>query len=175
LGVGGLAVALALQDTLSNFFAGFYVSVAGQIRVGDFIQLDSGQQGYITDIGWRSTTLRQRGNNLVVIPNNKLAQSIVTNYSLPEQRLVASVKILITYKAKTAEVERILQTVTQEDIPGMLRQPAPAVLLSDFLENNQEFTISCSVTSIEDQFRVQHQLRLRAMKALADAGVSVRP
>ena len=83
LGVGGLAVALALQDTLSNLFAGFYVSVARQIRIGDFVKIDAGQSGYVQDIGWRSTTLRDLGGSLIFIPNNKLAQSIVTNYNLP--------------------------------------------------------------------------------------------
>ena len=56
LGVGGLAVALALQDTLSNLFGGFYVAVAGQVRLGDYIKLNTGEEGYVTDIGWRCTT-----------------------------------------------------------------------------------------------------------------------
>lgn len=75
LGVGGLAVALALQDTLSNLFAGFYVSVAGQVRVGDYVKLDSGQEGYVTDISWRSTILRALPNNLIVVPNAGTRQS----------------------------------------------------------------------------------------------------
>jgi small-conductance mechanosensitive channel len=62
LGVGGLAVALALQDTLSNLFAGFYISLAGQIRIGDYVKLDSGEEGYVTDISWRSTTIRALAN-----------------------------------------------------------------------------------------------------------------
>ena len=72
LGVGGLAVALALQDTLSNLFAGFYVSVSGLVRIDDYIRLNTGEEGYITDINWRCTTMRTRFNNLVVIPNSKL-------------------------------------------------------------------------------------------------------
>ncbi len=83
LGVGGIAVALALQDTLANLFAGFYVSLAGQLRVGDYIKLDSGGEGYITDITWRSTTIRALQNNLIIVPNAKLAQAIVANYHLP--------------------------------------------------------------------------------------------
>src|SRR3569833_1052274 len=70
LGVGGIAVALALQDTLSNLFAGFYVSVSGLVRIGDYIRLNTKEEGYITDINWRCTTMRTRMNNLVVIPNN---------------------------------------------------------------------------------------------------------
>jgi len=58
LGVGGLAVALALQDTLSNLFAGFHVAMAGHVRLGDYIKLNTGEEGYVTDIGWRSATMR---------------------------------------------------------------------------------------------------------------------
>ena len=91
LGVGGLAVALALQDTLSNLFAGFYVSVSGLVRIGDYIKLNTGEEGYVADINWRCTTMRTRFNNLVVIPNNKLGQAIYTNYFLPDGRMVASI------------------------------------------------------------------------------------
>ena len=86
LGVGGLAVALALQDTLSNLFAGFYVAIARQVRLNDYIKLNTGEEGYVTDITWRSTTIRTLGNNLIIIPNSKLAQAVVTNYYLPEKR-----------------------------------------------------------------------------------------
>ena len=74
LGVGGIAVALALQDTLSNLFAGFYVSISGLVRIGDYIKLNTGEEGYITDINWRCTMMRGVTNNLVVIPNSKLGQ-----------------------------------------------------------------------------------------------------
>ena len=97
LGVGGLAVALALQDTLSNLFAGFYVSVARQIRIGDFVKIDAGQSGYVQDIGWRSTTLRELSGNLIFIPNNKLSQSIVTNYYLPERRVGIGITVPVAY------------------------------------------------------------------------------
>lgn len=172
LGVGGLAVALALQDTLSNFFAGFYVSVAGQIRVGDFIQLDSGQQGYVMDIGWRSTTLRQGSNNLVVIPNNKLGQSIVTNYYLPERRMALSIIVTVSFDADPELVERtLLDAVKSTEIQGMLRDPAPTVLLTGFSDRGQEFTVGCNVSDFESQGRVQHELRMRIMERFREAGI----
>src|ERR1041385_6390556 len=89
LGVGGLAVALALQDTLSNLFAGFYVAVAGHIRLGDYIKLNTGEEGHVTDIGWRSTIIRALAHNLIIIPNRTLAQANVTNFHLPETRMAA--------------------------------------------------------------------------------------
>jgi small-conductance mechanosensitive channel len=69
LGVGGLAVALALQDTLSNLFSGFHIVVAKQIRIGDYIKLDSGEEGYVTDINWRTTKIKMLPNNVVLVPN----------------------------------------------------------------------------------------------------------
>ena len=88
LGVGGLAVALALQDTLANLFAGLYLTVAKHIRIGNYIKLSSGEEGYLVDIDWRASRLRQLTNNTVLVPNAKLSQSIVTNYHSPENELV---------------------------------------------------------------------------------------
>ena len=99
LGVGGVAVALALQDTLANLFAGIYVTVAGQIRVGDYVRLDSGQEGYVADIGWSSTRIRMLPNNLVLVPNGKLSQAIVTNYYLPDRELAVLVEVVWTTTA----------------------------------------------------------------------------
>ena len=100
LGVGGLAVALALQDTLSNLFAGFYVAIARQVRLNDYIKLNTNEEGYVTDITWRSTTIRTLNNNLIIIPNAKLAQAIVTNYYLPEKRLSISVQVSVSYSTR---------------------------------------------------------------------------
>lgn len=84
LGIGGLAVALALQETLSNLFAGIFMTVGGQIRVGDQIKLQSGEEGQVVDTDWRSTRIRNQQNNLVIIPNSKLAQTIITKILPPQ-------------------------------------------------------------------------------------------
>jgi small-conductance mechanosensitive channel len=130
LGVGGLAVALALQDTLSNLFAGFYVAVAGQIRLGDYIKLNTGEEGYVADITWRSTAIRGLGNNLIFVPNAKLAQAIVTNFHLPEKRMSASVQVGVSYDSDPDHVERVLLEIGlagAKDIPGLLPDPLPSV------------------------------------------------
>ena len=84
LGVGGLAVALALQDTLSNLFSGINILLSKQTKVGDYIKLSSGEEGIVSDMNWRSTTIQQTSNNMVVVPNQKIATSIITNYALPD-------------------------------------------------------------------------------------------
>ena len=130
LGVGGLAVALALQDTLSNLFAGFYVSVSGLVRIDDYIRLNTGEEGYITDINWRCTTMRTRFNNLVVIPNSKLGQAIYTNYFLPDGRMVASILCGV---AGNADIDRVDKLLLEEAIAGakeiesVLVDPPPSV------------------------------------------------
>jgi small-conductance mechanosensitive channel len=97
LGVGGLAVALALRDTLANLFSGIQIVAAHQLRPGDYIKIQGGVEGYVVDIAWRNTTLRELGNNLVVVPNETLVSSIFTNYSRPEQKTVLSVEIVVGF------------------------------------------------------------------------------
>jgi len=178
LGVGGLAVALALQDTLSNLFAGFYVSVARQIRIGDFVRVDTGQTGYVQDIGWRSTTLRELGGNLIFIPNNKLSQSIVTNYSLPEKRMGIGIVVPVVYDSDPSRVERLLNEVGSAavgEIPGLLQDPAPTVrFVPGFSDASMDFTLGCQVAEYADQFLVQHELRKRIYHRLHQEGVRFR-
>ena len=128
LGVGGLAVALALQDTLSNFFAGIHLLMERPIRVGDFIRLESGQEGYVEDIGWRTTRIRMLPNNMVIVPNGKLAQSILTNYYLPEPRMAVLIPISVSYHADPDHIERVLVEEASGAIghlAGLLAEPAP--------------------------------------------------
>jgi len=178
LGVGGIAVALALQDTLSNFFSGFYVSLARHIRVGDFIQLESSQKGYVTDIGWRATTLRERQGNLIVIPNNKLAQSIVTNYHLPTPRMMLLIPVSVSYASDPEHVEKILLDVMHQatgELPGLLAEPSPVAFLipPGFGPYALEFTVICHVADYEAQFPVQHNLRKRIFHRLRQEGIVI--
>lgn len=178
LGVGGLAVALALQDTLSNLFAGFYVSVARQIRIGDFIKIEAGQSGYVQDIGWRSTTLEESAGNLIFIPNNKLSQSIVTNYHLPKRRTAVAITVPVAFTSDPSQVERILTEIVSaaaEEVPGLLKDPAPWVrLIPGFGETSMDFTLSCHVAEYADQFLVQHELRKRIVLRFHEERIAFR-
>src|SRR3984893_10233209 len=167
LGVGGLAVALALQDTLSNLFAGFYVAVARQVRLGDYIKLDSGSEGYVTDISWRSTTIRTLANNYIIVPNSKLAQAIVTNYHLPEKRMSSQVQVGVSYDSDPEQVERVLleiATAGAREIAGMLAEPAPSVALDPgFGASSLGFSLNYSVSEFANQFGVRNELRRRIL------------
>jgi len=177
LGVGGLAVALALQDTLSNLFAGFYIAVAGQLRIGDYIRLSSGEEGYVTDITWRSTTIRPLANNLVIIPNNKLGQAIVTNFNLPEKRVATSIQVSVDCDADPDQIERVLLDEARKgagEIPGLLAEPAANVRFDPgFLDWSLGFTLNFHVAEFVDQFRVRHELRKRVLRRLRQDNIGM--
>lgn len=125
LGVGGLAVALALQDTLANLFAGFYVTLARQVRVGDYVRLETGEEGYLVDIAWRAARIRMLPNNTVVVPNAKLAQAIVINYHLPDKELAVLIEVGVDYDSDLEYVERVTCDVAREvmrTVPGAVPQ-----------------------------------------------------
>jgi len=177
LGVGGLAVALALQDTLSNLFAGFYVSLAGQVRIGDYVRLESGEEGYVDDISWRCTVLRSLPNNLIIVPNAKLAQAIVTNYHLPEKRMALLLPISVSDQSDPEQLERILIEEAKEGarvIPGLLAEPAPVVrFIPGFGDSSLDFTLICQVREFGDQYLVQHELRKRVLKRFQREGIQM--
>src|SRR5437867_386782 len=163
LGVGGIAIALALQDTLSNLFSGFYVSLAGQVRVGDYIRLDSGEEGYISDISWRSTSIRSLQNNIIIIPNAKLAKATITNYNLPEQSMVVPVAVSVSYNCDPQLVENLLLDEGKKavgQVPGLLAEPAPVVRFAPgFGPSSLDLTLYCYVRKFADQSLLQHEMR----------------
>ena len=179
LGVGGLAVALALQDTLANLFAGMHILMERSIRVGDFIRLETGQEGYVEDITWRTTRIKMLPNNMVVIPNNKLSQSVVTNYYLPDRRMSVQIPVRVDYSSDPEKVERVLLDLmrgSQGEIPGLLGEPEPSVrLIPGFGDNALQFSLNCYVGEYTDQFLVQHELRKRIFKRFAEEGIMLQP
>ncbi|HLK36230.1 MAG TPA: mechanosensitive ion channel family protein [Polyangiaceae bacterium] len=174
LGVGSLAVALALQDTLSNFFAGLYIVFDKPVRPGDFIRVDPSYEGYVHAIGWRSTHLRTLSNNLVVIPNATLSKAIITNFTLPNPHVASNVRVDFAADVDVDRVEDILgeEAMRALDLPGLAPAPAPGVSFSPgFVDGGVSFTIYFYVTSFGDQGAVQHALRKRVAARLRREGI----
>jgi len=177
LGVGGLAVALALQDTLANLFAGIHILMEKSIRVGDFIKLETGQEGYVEDITWRTTRIKMLPNNMVIIPNSKLSQSIVTNYYLPEKRMSLLVPIGVSYSSDPEKIERILIEEAKKavgEVSGLLGEPEPFVrFIPGFGDSSLDFTLICQVREFVDQYLAQHELRKRIFKRFKEEGIEI--
>lgn len=177
LGVGGLAVALGLKDTLANLFAGIHIMVERSIRVGDFIKLESGQEGFVEDISWRTTRVRMMANNLVILPNEKLSQSIVTNYCLPEERMTLPIPVSVSYQSDPERVEGVLLAVAGQatgEIPGLLADFPPLVRFHPgFGESSLDFTLFCQIRRFTDQYSVQHELRKRIFMRFREENIEI--
>ncbi|MEE8574406.1 MAG: mechanosensitive ion channel family protein [Thermodesulfobacteriota bacterium] len=177
LGVGGLAVALALQDSLSNMFAGMHILVEKPLRVGDYIKLDSGEEGYVIDVGWRTTRIKKIENNIIVIPNNRVTQSIITNYNLPEPMMSLYTEVGVSYDSDPYRIEEILLEVASEavgEVKGLLGEPAPEVRFDPgFGASSLDFTVVCKLRKYVDQYHVESELRKRIFKRLTKEGVEI--
>ncbi|MFD0548969.1 mechanosensitive ion channel family protein [Streptomyces rectiviolaceus] len=160
LGVGGLAVALALQDTLANLFAGVHILAAKTVQPGDYIKLSSGEEGYVVDINWRNTVVRQLSNNLVIIPNAQLAGTNMTNFSRPEQDLSIMVQVGVSYDSDLEQVERVTTEVVEnvmKDVDGAMPDHEPAVRFHTFGDSRISFTVILGVGEFSDQYRIKHE------------------
>jgi small-conductance mechanosensitive channel len=176
LGVGGLAVALALQEPLANFFAGLFITLAGQIRVGDYLKLDSGQEGYVVDFSWRSTRLRMLSNNLVVVPNAKLAQAVVVNHHLPARDLAVLVEVGVDYSSDLQHVERVVEAVGKEVMAGVeggVRDFEPFVRFHTFGESSVNFTVILRAREFVDQYLIKHEFVKRLHARLTEENIVI--
>lgn len=176
LGVGGLAVALALQDTLSNLFAGFYITVARQVRAGDFVKLESGEEGYVTDITWRTTTIRMLPNNMVLVPNEKLTKSIIVNYHLPDKEMAVLVNLGVHYNSDLKKVEQVTCEVAREvmrDVAGGVPTFEPFIRYSAFGDSSINFTVIMRAKEFTDQYLIKHEFIKRLHERYAKEGIVI--
>jgi small-conductance mechanosensitive channel len=179
LGVGSVAVALALQETLSNLFAGFYLLVDRPVSPGNYIKLEpSGPEGYVIQIGWRSTTLRTGANNIIFVPNATMAKVVIVNYSLPDGKMAISIPVRVCCGTDPGRVEAALIDVAREAaqdcFPGLLPDPPPSVCLHPgFGESSLDFSLNLNVRGFEDQVPVQSELRKRILARFAKEGINM--
>ena len=176
MGIGGLAVALALQDTLSEFFAGAHIILDRPIKIGDYIELDSGDKGTVIDIGWRSTKIRNYQNNMVVIPNSKLASSKIINYFSPDQQVGFTVDCGVGYGEDLAKVEKVTLDVAKKVIRSLgvgAKNFEPVMRYQEFGDSNINFKVIMRVKSYPDQFLVKHEFMKELKKRYDREGIEI--
>jgi len=178
LGVGSLAVALALQETLANFFAGLYLLADRPVRAGDYIKIHDGEEGYVEAIGWRSSRLRTLQRNIVIVPNQKLSQAILTNFHLPSPPVTLTVPVTVTYDADQEAVERILGeelALATKEIPEIHFDDAapPAARIVDLADSGIVWSCIVQVRDVGAQGRAGHELRKRILARLRREGVEI--
>ena len=178
LGIGGLAVALAVQPTLSNFFAGTYVVTEGELKPGDFIELDGGPSGFVESVGWRSTKIRSRLNNLVIIPNSKMSESIVTNYYSPTPAMNVIVTCGVSYDSDLTVVESLAleeanQLVEQSDAAVVDADFEPVVRFTNFGDSNIDFIVFMQAVDRPGSFQLKSELIMKIHDRFNKEGIEI--
>lgn len=176
LGVGSLAVALALQDTLSNLFAGFHIIGSGVIRTGDYIKLESGENGYVVDIGWRATRIRELPNNIIIIPNSRIATSIIKNFYGPDKEMAVLVQVGVSYGSDLEKVERVTIEVGKEvmnQVQGGVPGFEPFIRYHTFGDSSINFSVILRGKEVVDQYLVTHEFIKRLHKRYSKEGIEI--
>ena len=160
LGVGALAVALALQDTLSNLFSGLQVIASRQVRIGDYVRINSGEEGYVYDITWRNTIIKALANNYVIVPNSKIASAIVTNFYLPDKEMSVLVEVGVSYDSDLEKVESITIAAGREVLEktkGAVKAFDPFIRYHTFGDSAIKFTVILRGMEFTDQYLIKHE------------------
>ena len=168
LGVGGLAVALALQETLANLFAGIVIILSKQLQPNDFVQLSSGEQGYVEDISWRNTTIRSLPNNMIIVPNAELSTTIITNYYQPEQQMSVLVNVGVSYESDLEHVERVtveVATSVMTEVEGGIPEEEPFIRYNNFGDFSIDFTVIMQTSEVVSQYIITHEFIKRPSTA----------
>lgn len=177
LGIGGLALALALQPTLSNFFASTQIMSDRLVSVGDYIELDNGEiRGYVVDVGWRSTRIRTPYNNLVIIPNSRLADSVITNYYGPTMEMAVLVNCGVSYSSDLLKVEAIALEVAREtvkDLDEADKNFEPMFGYDKFGESNIDFWVWLQAKDRRASFRLKSEIIKRLKARFDKEGITI--
>ena len=175
LGVGGMAVALALQDTLANVFSGMHLILSKQLRLNDYVRLSTGEEGKVTDITWRFTTLQSVSNNVVVVPNQNIAKAIITNYSMPKQDITVSIAIGVSYDSDLEKVEtvciRVGKAVLSKIDPAV--KVAPVVRYNLLADSSINFNVIMHVSEFTNQYIVKHEFIKAIMKEFRKENIEI--
>ena len=176
LGLGGLAVALAIQPTLANLFAGTYVMTEGVIATGDYIQLENGLKGYVVEVGWRSTRIRDWRNNLVVVPNSKFAETIITNFQQPTHAVNVYFECGTSYDSDLYRVEEICLEVMDTVVdshPMAIKEYGKYFAFDNFGDSNVNFWLFVQATDRWGSFVVQSDMMKLLHKRFQEEGIVI--
>jgi len=176
LGIGGLAIALAVQPSLSSFLAGTYVMADGIVKKGDYIELDSGQVGFVESIDWRTTKIRHWQGNLIIMPNSKLADAIITDYEVPEPPMLFFIPCGVSYDSDLERVEEVTMEVARQvvkDCPEAVQDFEPGFRWREFADSNVNFIIILKGVNRVAQFIVRHHFIRALHKRFLQEGIEI--
>lgn len=167
LGIGSLAVALALQSPLENFFSGLQIIIDRPVAIGQFIKLESGEEGYVEKIGWRSTWIRMLPDNIVVISNKGLINSRILNYDYPQKEMAVLVEVGVHYDSDLERVEKVTTEVAEDvlkTVKGGVSDFKPFIRYHTFNDFSIDFTVILRAKEFVDNYLIKHEFIKRLHK-----------
>jgi len=175
MGVGGAALALGMQETLSNIFSGLQLILSRQIRIGDYVRISAGEEGKVADINFRFTTVQTLGGNTIIVPNQKLASSVLTNYNMPAQEISVSIPVGVSYASDLDEVERVTLEVADEVMEAFDHgvESDPVVRFHTFGDSAIEFDVVLRTSSFVNQFLLKHEFIKALTRRYREEGIDI--
>lgn len=175
LGVGGMAVALGMQETLANIFAGLHLLLSKQLRLGDYIRLGTGEEGRVTDITWRFTTVQSVTNNVIVIPNQKIASAILTNYSMTHQEIAVSIPVGVSYDSDLEHVERVTLEVARAVLQEVEQTVTaePVVRFHTLADSSINFNVTLRSSQFTNQYPLKHAFIKALIRRYREEGIEI--
>lgn len=174
LGVGGLAVGLALQPTLENVFSGIQVLASRQIEPGDLIRLETGDEGTVLDVTWRNTAILTPSNDVVIVPNAVLGRAQVTNFTTLDCEHVVVIPVSVSPDADLALVERCAREVAETVVAtceGAVSDAEPAVRFAAVTTSGVQVNTAIWVRSYPDRLAVRHEFIKQLLARFEAEGV----
>ncbi len=172
LGIAGIAVAFALQSTLGNIFGGVSIILDRSIKVGDKIKIDADTMGTVTDVGLRSTKIRTWDNEMITMPNGKLADSKILNFIQPEPMVRVQVNFGVEYGSEIAHVRTVVLDALSK-LPNVLKEPPPKVHFDAMSEFSLNFIALFYVPSFDKKFDTKSAATEAIYNALRANGVGI--
>jgi MscS family membrane protein len=174
-GIAGIAVALAAQDFISNFFGGAIITVDKPFKVGDRIKMDN-FYGDVMSVGTRSTRIKTLDYQIVTIPNNKLTSNVVINYSEPDERLRLTIPVSVAYGTDPERVKKILLEIARYAIKNseyVLDDPAPSVFFTEFADSSLDFILRVWMKKYNVPDEVKDLINCQISKRFAEEGIEI--
>jgi MscS family membrane protein len=174
-GIAGIAVALAAQDLISNFFGGAIITVDKPFKVGDRIKVED-YYGDVISVGTRSTRIKTLDYQVVTIPNTKLTTNIIINYSEPDQKLRITIPITVAYGSDPKRVKEILLEIAHDAIKNteyLLEDPAPTVFFIEFADSSLNFILHVWARKYNIPEQVKDAINCRIAERFAKEGIEI--
>lgn len=172
LGVAGIAVALAAQETLSNVFGAFAILTDHPYKIGDRLLIPGIGQGDVVDVGLRSTRLKTRNDEIIVIPNQQMASMEIVNLSMPDSRLRILIKVGISYKSDIDRACAIMEEIARSN-EGVAKDPVPGAYVSGLGDYAVEITMLVWLADYTMNYVVPYQIYRQILVRFREAGIDI--